>query len=156
MLLLLYNTRAAGAILQRRKNPFKGFVLFPVRSRLYIRYNSLISLDTKFCTPWECMTSPLRNCIFFSESDCNKFVPLAIVLATSNDSIDILFPLEPPVRNPLLVYKFDTLLPNVSKTPTAFSRSAIPALPINEFRCEIWNSKTAKLYHTTNASTIQP
>lgn len=60
------------------------------------------------------------------------------MLATSNDSIVILFPLEAmPEMKPLRAFRFDMLLPRVSKTSTAFSRLTAPAFPINEL---FWQS----------------
>lgn len=95
--------------------------------------NSFISMETNCCTPSECKISFFRNWIFSSESDCRRFAPLAIVLATSKANIDILCPLEAiPDTNPLLGFKLDMLLPSVSKTSTAFSRPATPALPRKE------------------------
>ena len=102
-------------------------------------------LETSFCTPSVCKTSFLRNWMFSSESDCNKFTPLAIVLATSNANIDIVFPLKVRlVTKPLPTFKFDILLPSVSRTSTALSRPIMPALPRNELLWETYKKKINK------------
>uniref|UniRef100_A0A2P2JPA5 Uncharacterized protein n=1 Tax=Rhizophora mucronata TaxID=61149 RepID=A0A2P2JPA5_RHIMU len=56
-----------------------------------------------------------------------------MVLATSNAKMDILLPLEAtPETNPLRAFRFDILLPRVSRTSTAFSRPTVPAFPRKE------------------------
>lgn len=92
--------------------------------------SSFISTETNFCTPSESKIFFFRNRTFSLETDRINAAPLAIVLATSNDRMDILFPRDTlSDMNPLADVKLDILLPIVSKTSTAFSRPAVPALP---------------------------
>lgn len=65
-----------------------------------------------------------------SERLLNKLGPLALVCATSNAKIEILFPQDgTPDVNPLLGFRFDKLLPSVSRISTSFSRPAMLARP---------------------------
>ena len=101
-------------------------------SEAAILRSSSISVETSCRTPSEFKTSFFRNWTFSSDKDCNRFAPLAMVLATSNANIHILFPLEDtPVVNPP-EFKLVMLLPRVSKTSTAFSRPTMPAFPRND------------------------
>nr|GMC56024.1 hypothetical protein Iba_chr01fCG3200 [Ipomoea batatas] len=98
-----------------------------------IARSSFISVETNSCTAFEGRISSFKYWTLSSDNDCNRFAPLVIVFATSNARIYILFPLDPaaPEINPLL-FKFVMLLPNVSRTSTAFSRPTMLAFPRKE------------------------
>ena len=71
------------------------------------------------------------------ERECIRLAPLTIVLATSKDKIDILFPFTVVAEeNPPLRFRFVILLPSVSNTSTALPSPIVPALPKRELTSE--------------------
>lgn len=111
--------------------------LWHLLSAAAILKSSSISFDINSCTPSEGRTTSFKCLMFSFEREYIRLAPLTIVFATSNDKMEILFPLvamldaKPPLR-----FKFVILLPRVSNTSTALPSPAVPALPKSELTSE--------------------